>query len=88
MSQRNAKQQLNRNLLYEAKTKMDCQKQARGSSKPSKITFPSSILITGLLQILSFFTTCPLELQSYQVEILVSFMSCCVLPSLGCTLVW
>lgn len=57
MSQRNAKQQLSRNLLYEAGTKMDCQKQVVGP--PSQVALPFRLLITGMQQVLSLSNICP-----------------------------
>ena len=57
MSQRNAKQQLSRNLLYEAGTKMDCQKQVVGP--PSQVALPFGLLRTVVQQVLSLSKTCP-----------------------------
>ena len=72
MSQRNAKQQLSRNLLYEAGTKMDCQKQVVGP--PSQVALPFGLLRTVVQQVLSLFKTCPPPpTQGYLIEILTNF---------------
>jgi len=83
MSQRNAKQQLSRNLLYEAGTKMDCQKQVVGP--PSQVALPFRFLITGMQQVPSLSNICPSTpplTQGYLIEIQTSFVSSCILPSL------
>lgn len=73
MSQRNAKQQLSRNLLYEAGTKMDCEKQVVGP--PSQVALPFGLLITGMQQVISLSNTCPpTPTQSYLIETLTNFL--------------
>jgi hypothetical protein len=52
MSQRDAKQQLSRNLLYEAGTEVDRHKPVVVPSNQGKLLFPFGLLIIGVLQIL------------------------------------
>lgn len=76
MSPWNAKQQLSRNLLYEARTKMDHQKQVVVPPNRGKSLFPLASWYLECSRLSLSSLTCPLELLARNTLELRVFLRC------------